>query len=75
MCYVYDNKVAINIVHNLVYYDRAKHVEMDRHSIKEKLQKLHSGQVCTPYVTSTKQLADAFTKVTKLYISSVPRKA
>jgi hypothetical protein len=33
-----DNKVAISIAHNPVQYDRTKHVEIDRHFIKEKLE-------------------------------------
>jgi hypothetical protein len=32
-----DNKVAISIAHNPVQRDRTKHVEIDRHFIKEKL--------------------------------------
>ena len=32
-----DNKAAINIAHNLVQHDRTKHVEIDRHFIKERL--------------------------------------
>ena len=32
-----DNKAAIDISHNLVQHDRTKHVEFDRHFIKEKL--------------------------------------
>ena len=32
----YDNKAAIAIVHNPVLHDRAKHVEVDKHFIKEK---------------------------------------
>ena len=34
---VCDNKSAINIAHNPVQHDRTKHVEIDRHFIKEKL--------------------------------------
>jgi len=34
---VCDNKSAISIAHNLVQHDRTKHVEIDRHFIKEKL--------------------------------------
>ena len=41
----YDNKSTINIAHNLVQHDRAKHLEVDRHFIKEKLD---SGSICTP---------------------------
>ena len=35
----YDNKAAIEIAQNLVQHDRTKHVEVDRHFIKEKLDK------------------------------------
>ncbi|KAK2985412.1 hypothetical protein RJ640_007354 [Escallonia rubra] len=40
-----DNKSAINIAHNPVQYDRTKHVEVDRHFIKEKLERLEVGHV------------------------------
>lgn len=33
-----DNKSTINIAHNLVQHERTKHVEIDRHFIKEKLE-------------------------------------
>ena len=32
-----DNKVTINVLHNLVHHDRTKHVEVDQHFIKEKV--------------------------------------
>lgn len=32
-----DNKVTIDISHNPIQHDRTKHVEVDRHFIKEKL--------------------------------------
>ena len=32
-----DNKSTISIAHNPVHHDRTKHVEVDRHFIKEKL--------------------------------------
>ena len=54
-----DNKAAISIAHNPVQHDRTKHVEIDRHFIKEKLS---SGVICTPFVKSSEQLADVFTK-------------
>ncbi|GMP59362.1 hypothetical protein CsSME_00022664 [Camellia sinensis var. sinensis] len=54
-----DNKAAINIAHNPVQHDRTKHVEIDRHFIKEKLT---SGTICTPFVQSGEQLADILTK-------------
>ena len=54
-----DNKFAISIAHNLVQYDRTKHIEVDRHFIKEKLE---SGLICAPYVSTNGQLADVLTK-------------
>lgn len=32
----FENKVAINIPHNLIHHDYTKNVEMDRHFIEEK---------------------------------------
>ncbi|RVW96044.1 Retrovirus-related Pol polyprotein from transposon RE1 [Vitis vinifera] len=54
-----DNKSAINIAHNLIQHDRTKHIEIDRHFIKEKLEK---GVVCMSYIPSEHQLADILTK-------------
>ncbi|PNX61308.1 putative copia-type protein, partial [Trifolium pratense] len=48
-----DNKSAISIAH------RTKHIEVDRHFIKEKLD---SGLICTSFVSSQNQLADVLTK-------------
>ncbi|KAK2965725.1 hypothetical protein RJ640_025451, partial [Escallonia rubra] len=50
-----DNKSAINIAHNPVQHDKTKHVEVDRHFIKEKLE---SRLICTPYISTEGQLAD-----------------
>ena len=41
-----DNKPIISIAHNPVQHDRTKHVEVDRHFIKEKLD---SGLICTDF--------------------------
>lgn len=54
-----DNKAAINIAHNPVHHDRTKHVEVDRHFIKEKIE---DGSICIPYVPSAEQTADILTK-------------
>jgi hypothetical protein len=53
-----DNKAAISIAHNPIQHDRNKHVEIDRHFIKEKLKE---GIICTPYVKTREQLADMLT--------------
>lgn len=54
-----DNKSAISIAHNPVQHDRTKHVEIDRHFIKEKLEE---GTVRISFVRSENQLADVLTK-------------
>ena len=54
-----DNKSVINIAHNPVQHDRTKHVEVDRHFIKEKLD---CGLICTPYISINELLADILTK-------------
>ena len=54
-----ENKVAISIAHNLVLHDRTKHVEVDKHFIKEKLE---SGLICMPYIPTTEQVANVLTK-------------
>ena len=51
-----DNKTTTNIAHNSIHHDRTKHVEIEKYFIKE------SEQIYTPYVASTKWLADFLTK-------------
>ena len=54
-----DNKAAISIAHNPVLHDRTKHVEVDKHFIKEKLD---TGQICIPYIPTEDQTADILNK-------------
>ncbi|CAN6586683.1 unnamed protein product [Malus baccata var. baccata] len=53
-----DNKSTREIAENPVQHDRTKHVEVDRHFIKEKLEK---KIVSIPFVNSEEQLADVLT--------------
>nr|GEY28564.1 putative copia-type protein [Tanacetum cinerariifolium] len=52
-----DNKAAIQISENHVQHDRTKHVEVDRHFIKEKLEE---GIIKLPFVKSSDQLAEMY---------------
>ena len=55
-----DNKAAISISENPIQHDRTKHVEVDRHFIKEKIDE---GLIELPFVRSEDQLADILTKI------------
>jgi len=46
---VCDNKSAIIIAHNPIQHDRTKHIKIDRHFIKEKLD---NGLIATEYIPS-----------------------
>ena len=54
-----DNRAAIQIAQNLVQHDQTKHVEIDRHFIKEKLE---AKIINLLFVKSEDQLADVLTK-------------
>nr|GEY53796.1 putative ribonuclease H-like domain-containing protein [Tanacetum cinerariifolium] len=55
-----DNKAAIQISENPVQHDRTKHIQVDRHCIKEKLE---AGIIELQFVKSSDQLVDILTKV------------
>jgi nickel-dependent lactate racemase len=54
-----NSKDAVSIAHNPVQHDRTKHIEIDQHFIKEKLD---VGIICLSFVTSNQQTANILTK-------------
>ncbi|KAA0058176.1 Retrovirus-related Pol polyprotein from transposon TNT 1-94 [Cucumis melo var. makuwa] len=50
---------AISIANNPIQHDRTKHIEIDWHFIKERLD---SRSICIPYIPSSQQVADVLTK-------------
>ncbi|KAK2993290.1 hypothetical protein RJ640_022129 [Escallonia rubra] len=54
-----DNQASMNIVRNHVHHDKTKHVEIDRHFIREKIER---GIIQMVYTPSSLQTTDILTK-------------
>ena len=54
-----DNQATISIAKNPVYHDRIKHLEIDRHFIREKIE---DKSITVEYTPTSLQTADILTK-------------
>jgi len=54
-----DSQAAVHIAKNPVFHERTKHIEVDCHFVRDKLQQ---GLIALHHISTNSQLADIFTK-------------
>ena len=60
-----DNKAAISISHNPIQHNKTRHIEVDRHFIKEKIEK---GTICMTYIPTNELLRERERRKTLILI-------
>lgn len=65
-----DNISAINMAENPIQHDKSKHVEIDRHFIREKIE---NNIIRLEHISTKHQVADIFTKPvsTQIFLTHV----
>jgi hypothetical protein len=58
-CINCDNKISIKLANNLVFHSRTKHIEIQHHFVRERIESKEIDQICC---NTSDNVADIFTK-------------